>query len=55
MKQTARDYLTAIYMDWFNNYLTAETFAEHNGITTDQAYTLIELARSVATSDHPGA
>lgn len=55
MKQTARDYLTAIYMSWVNDYLSAETFAEHHGITTEQAYILIDLARDVATSDHPDA
>lgn len=55
MNQTARDTLTAVYFDWVNNYLTAEKFAEHNGLTADQAHVLIDLARDVATSDHPDA
>lgn len=55
MKQTARDQLIAIYFDWVNNYLTAECFAEHNGLTADQAVALIDLAREVTNSDHPDA
>jgi hypothetical protein len=33
----ARDYLSKIYMDWVNNYLTIAKLAEHNGITETQA------------------
>ncbi len=43
-----RDTLTAIYRDYVNDYLTVETFAEHNGLTDDEAKALIDLARSVA-------
>lgn len=51
----ARDYLTNLYRDWFNNYLTVEKFAEHNGLTVDQATTLIALAANVINSPHPEA
>lgn len=55
MNQSARDYLTAVYLDWRNNYLTAAKFAEHNGLTTQQALDLIELAREIANTEHPDA
>lgn len=48
-----RDVLTKVYYDWCNNYLTIDKFAEHNGLTYDQALDLIDLARKVAQSDHP--
>ena len=51
--KNAREYLTEIYLDWLNNYASTVTFAEHNGITTDQALVLITLAKSVFESDHP--
>lgn len=52
MQQT-RDYLREIYLDWKNNYVSVEKFAEHNGITPYQASVLIELSREVTNSDHP--
>lgn len=55
MQPLARDTLISIYLDWFNNYLSVETFAEHNGLTTEQAQALINLARDVARSEHPEA
>jgi hypothetical protein len=54
MKQ-ARDYLTEIYLDWVNNYLTIEKFAEHNGLTDEQAITLLHLAKITFESKHPDA
>jgi hypothetical protein len=53
--QNARDYLTAIYLDWVNNYATAHTFAEHNGLTFAQSADLIKLAKEVYNSKHPDA
>ena len=53
--QTARDYLTALYLDWFNNYASLATFAEHNGITEAQAAEIIKTAREIATTQHPEA
>lgn len=53
--QTARDYMTALYLDWRNNYLTVEKFAEHHGLTEPQARALLELARDVLSTDHPDA
>ena len=48
-----RAYLTELYYDWVNNYLTIATFAEHNGLHVEEAEKLIELARAVACVKHP--
>ena len=37
--------LQAIYLDWFNNFLTVDRFAEHYGMTPDAASELIESGR----------
>jgi hypothetical protein len=42
-----RQQISAAYLDYFNNYLTLEKYAEHKGITLDQAKALIELGRSI--------
>ena len=53
--QNARDYLTALYLDWVNNYLTMGVFAEHHGLTCEQAENLVKLAKNVIESEHPDA
>ena len=50
-----RETLIAVYLDWRNNYLTVEKYAEHNGLTTEHAGALIALAREVFDSKHPEA
>ena len=55
MQQTARDTLTEIYRDWFNNYASTEKFAEHNGLTPEQGAALLTLAREVARTEHHDA
>lgn len=50
-----RDNLIAAYLDYVNNYLTIEKYAEHNGITENQATLLIVLASEVFNSKHPEA
>ena len=55
-KQTiARDYLVELSLDWRNNYLSIETFAEHNGLTLDEAQALLDLAYEVRNHPHPEA
>jgi hypothetical protein len=54
MKQ-ARDYLVEAYLDYANNYLTIEKYAEHNGLTKEQADEFISLAYQVYTTRHPDA
>jgi hypothetical protein len=43
------------YLDWRNNYLTVEKFAEHNGLHIDQAIDLIRQAKVIFNSTHPEA
>ena len=35
------------YIEWFNDYLTVEKFAEHKGLTVDQAQIIIDLGRKI--------
>ena len=51
----ARDYLIAIYIDFRNNYLTEEKWAEHNGLTDEEGRAMLALARQVASHDYPDA
>lgn len=37
--------LRHIYVEWLNNYLTVELFAEHHEMTVDDAQALIDLGR----------
>ena len=53
MTNTARQYLSAIYIDWRNNYLSYEVFADHNHITPDQAKELITISRKVYETQNP--
>ena len=43
------------YLDWRNNYLTVDKFAEHNGLALDQAIDLIRAAKVIFNSPHPEA
>ena len=38
----------AAYIDWRNNYLTVECYADHNGLDDDVAKALIEEGRKIA-------
>lgn len=50
-----REILIKAYLDYRNNYLTVERYAEDNGLTTEQGYALITLAKEVFFSEHPEA
>lgn len=50
-----RDQLIAAYLDYTNNYLTLPVYAEHNGLTLEQARVLMLLATEVALTAHPDA
>ena len=52
---SARDFLTDLYLDWFNNFLTVARFAEYHEITEAQADALIVLARDIFNTKHPEA
>ena len=47
--------LSEIYLDWVNNYLTIEKFAEHYGLYPKEAEILINLARDCLYEEHPEA
>jgi hypothetical protein len=38
--------LRHMYVEWMNNYLTVEKFAEHHEMTVNDAQVLIDLGRS---------
>ena len=42
---TFQEHLRTSFLDYFNNYLTVEKFAEHNNITETDANTIIEMGR----------
>lgn len=49
MEQTttpAYKYLADLYLDWLNNYLTLSLFADHNGISKEEATILIDMGRN---------
>ena len=51
----ARETLINLYLDFLNNYLTVERYAECNGLTVDHARELITLSRMVFNIPHPEA
>jgi len=55
IENNAREVLKAFYLEWCNNYLTTAKFAEHNGLTINQAECLLTLATQVFHSNHPEA
>jgi hypothetical protein len=50
-----RNVLIDIYLDYWNNYLTFERYAECNGLHVSEAEILINLAREVYNANHPEA
>lgn len=43
--------LLDMFLDYFNNYLTIEKFAEHNEITVDQARALVTVLYDIYEAD----
>lgn len=50
-----REQLSTDYLDWVNNYLSIELFAEHRGLTVLEAQAFILLAKSCFENNHPEA
>lgn len=46
-----RQSLINTYLDYRNNYLTIDRFAEHNLLTIQQAQLLIDLSKQVFETD----
>lgn len=40
------DFRESIFLDWFNNYLTVQAFAQHRKISEEQARHLIAQGRA---------
>lgn len=45
MSLKIKESLQSAYLDWVNNYLSIEKYAEHNRVTTDCALKIIEAGR----------
>lgn len=50
-----RNQLVEMYLDYLNNFLTVERFAEYHGLSMVHGLTLVNLAREVFQSNHPEA
>jgi hypothetical protein len=55
MNQSAREFLTAFYLDYVNDFLTIERFAEYHGLQVEHARKLVMLADDIRNSTHPEA
>lgn len=42
------DRFVELYLDWRNNFLTVEAFAEHHGLSLGTAQQIIHLGREIA-------
>jgi endo-alpha-1,4-polygalactosaminidase (GH114 family) len=48
-----RESFNKVYLDWVNNYLTIEKFAEHYGLHINEAENLINLSKTIFENNHP--
>ncbi len=48
-----RDQLIEWYLDYVNNFISVEKFAEYYGISADQAWIVIQLGRTINETPHP--
>ena len=46
-KPTLKETIQDSYLEYVNDYLTLSTFAEHKGLTWDEANELIRLGRKI--------
>lgn len=46
-KKTLKETIQDTYLEYVNDYLTITTFAEHKGLTYDEAEALIRLGRQL--------
>jgi len=52
---TMREQFSEWYLDFVNNFLTLDGFAEYYGISHDQAKQVVELGKAIHHSPHPEA
>ena len=50
-----RNTLIEAYLNYRNNYLTPERWAEHNGLSEEHGKALLVLAKAIYESKHPEA
>lgn len=50
-----REQLISAYLDWVNNFLSVEAFAQHYGLHDFEAELLINLGRQCFVAPHPEA
>lgn len=55
MPYNVREFAEAVTLDFFNNYMTVEQFAEHNGIHPELAAALLDVCQWIHESPHPEA
>ena len=48
-----RQSLRALYLEWVNDYLTIEKFAEDHGLYESEADALLAVAKSCFETNHP--
>jgi hypothetical protein len=50
-----RETLAALYLEWVNDYVSLQTFAEHKGLTQHEALILLEVSKYCLENQHPEA
>lgn len=50
-----REQLAALWLEWTNDYLTIDKFAEHHGLHPHEAVDLLHVARQCHENPHPEA
>lgn len=48
-----RQVLTDVYLEWVNNYLSIEKFAEDYGLHVNEAQELLALGKKIMDNKHP--
>jgi hypothetical protein len=44
--------LESLYLDWVNNFISIQDFADHCGLEHDHAKQLIELSKAIVLRGH---
>ena len=50
-----RNALAMVWREFLNDYLSVDKFAEHKGLTHDEALMLLSVAQSAHENPHPEA
>ncbi len=48
-----RKHLEAAYLDYTNDYLTIELYAEHNGLTIEDVRNILKVGKYIHEGNHP--